>query len=91
MKCISLKNDKILDKYTRRFFAAHKLDGTWCKLFKTKGYKRLEQHKKYTKQALQRHVAKNYDVEMGDNGIPLWSIKKVPDLGMIMFWRGNDE
>jgi len=91
MKCIRLKNDKILDKYTRRFFAAHKLDGTWCQLFKSKGYKRLDQHKKYTQQALWRYVEKNYDVEKSAGGNPLWTIKKVPDLGLILFWRDINE
>lgn len=83
MRAIKLCDDVQLYKYHKRFFEAHKLDDTWCSLFKTKSYLRLEKHKLFIQDIVHNYIIREYHPSEDTR----WTIKKVPTLGWILFWR----
>lgn len=91
MKCISLKKDKQLNGYYRRWFDLNRIYDSWGWLFKTKNFKRKKRHHIFITDKICSLVIRKYNPKMDDDGKPLWTIKKVQGLGWILFWRGNDE
>jgi len=45
LKVLCLDDDPIIARCLNYWLSSHKLDQTWCALFKTESYKRLQKHR----------------------------------------------